>query len=216
MKSKAAIILTKCSIISLSALVMGLGVSLVIKANIGADPIDVFMQAVSFRTGLPLGAASMLFSVALVAGFYAAKPSRVGIGTVLQAVVVGVGIDLSNLFVAAIPNDLTLWQRIPLCALGALIIGVCVAVYLPCDLGVSPIDLAILFARDHLKGSFKLGLFLVYAILMVLGIVLGGVWGIGTVIAMTVTGFSADYLLRVFTRLYARWFPVPQTEPSES
>ena len=214
MKDKRAIYLTKVVIVTFASLFMGLGISMIYKANIGSDPGGILVQAISFLTGLSVGLADILFFTSIIVVFAFITPKRINMSTLIQTFFVGTGVDLANKIVYLLP-DFSLWGNIVLNILGSVVVGIAIAIYLPCAIGASPFDMVVLFICDVTHRSYKWGCYATYLLFGITGILLGGVWGVGSIIAMLVTGYVADILLHPFEKLYSHWFLKPEETPAE-
>ena len=73
-------------------LIFGTSLALLIKADLGLDPWNVFAQGVSHRTGLTIGTVTILTSLLLLLLWIPLR-QRLGIGTFANALLVGAVID---------------------------------------------------------------------------------------------------------------------------
>jgi uncharacterized membrane protein YczE len=155
----------------------GLSLALLVKANLGLDPWNVFSQGVSKQTGLTLGQVVVLSSLVVLACWIPLR-QRPGLGTVANSLVVGPVLDLGLAWFAE-PQGL-LWRSV---ALALSIVGVAVAtgLYVGAGWGAGP--------RDGLMtGIAALGVpvFLARAgievTVLAIGWLLGGQVGAGTVV----------------------------------
>ena len=199
--------LPRAALVALSAALMGLGISLYYLAGAGSDPMSVLVQAVSLHTGLSVGVGNTLVNALLVAAFFFLTRRRLGWGTLIQALLVGPCINLFlPLLGRLLPGPLPLWAGLLLCLPAAFLVGLSVAVYLPCDLGASAMDLLILAVADWTRGSYRRGSWLTYLLFFAAGALLGGQWGLGTLVAVFGTGVVADWLIPRLARAEGRWF----------
>jgi len=76
-------------------LVFGVSLALLIKAGLGLDPWDVFAQGFSRRTGLSIGTVTIVTSLLLLLAWIPLR-QRLGIGTLANALVVGLVIDAGS------------------------------------------------------------------------------------------------------------------------
>lgn len=204
-KAKGRPLLLRAGVNLAAALLMGAGIALYYAVGLGADPNSVFMQGLAGLLGISAGAATSLFGCAVAGVFLVLNRRYIHVGTLIQAVFVGVGISLGGaLWAAVLPGALGPAAGLGLCVCGALICGNALALYLACDIGASAVDMLILAAAAAMKKSFKWGYYLVYAIFMALGILLGGRWGVGTVAALLVTGPVTDFMMPRYRRLLER------------
>ena len=155
----------------------GLSLALLVKANLGLDPWNVFSQGVSRQTGLTLGQVVVLSSLAILACWIPLR-QRPGLGTVANSLVVGPVLDLG---LEWFPEPRALLWRSAALALSMLGVAVATGLYVGAGWGAGP--------RDGLMtGIAALGVpvFLARAgievTVLVIGWLLGGQVGAGTVV----------------------------------
>ncbi len=153
----------------------GLALALLVKANLGLDPWDVFNQGVSRRTGLSLGTVTVVTSVVVMLAWLPLR-QRPGLGTVGNAVVVGPVLDLGLGLLPA--PDLWVGRA---AFLVAAILGVAVAtgLYVGAGWGPGPRDGLMTGLADKGMPLFAARAAIEVTVLVV-GWALGGDVGIGT------------------------------------
>jgi len=187
----------------------GFSVALMVRADLGLNPWNVFHQGVSIRTGLSFGTAVILVG-AVVLLLWLPLRQRPGIGTVSNILVIGVTADLSLKLIAA-PHALPL--RFVLLALGILLNGVAGGAYIGAGLGPGPRDglMTGLAARTRrslglVRTSLEVGV-------LAGGWLLGGTAGLGTVLYALAIGWLVDAFLPLF-EVGGRAAPAPSPEPA--
>lgn len=153
----------------------GLGIALMVAADLGLGPWDVLHQGISRLTGIPIGSVGILVGLVSLVAWLPLR-ERVGIGTVLNVLVIGAVIDLT-LLVLTTPE--ALWLRALYLLAGPPVVAVGSGLYLGTDLGAGPRDglMTGLARRGHPVGKVRAGLELV---VLAVGWALGGTVGIGT------------------------------------
>jgi uncharacterized membrane protein YczE len=181
----------------------GVSLALLVRAHLGLDPWDVFHQGVSRHTGLSLGQVTVISSVLLLAAFFPLH-QRAGIGTVANALIVGVVLDAA-LSVIPAPDALA-WRAVFLIV---SILGTAVATGLYIGVGWGP------GPRDGLMtGLSARGIPLLVArtaielTVLAIGFALGGSVGIGTVLFAVSIG---PLVSRTLPRLALRPHPKPES-----
>ena len=114
----------------------GLSLALLVRANLGLDPWDVFSQGVSRRTGLSLGQVTVLSSV-LVLVCWVPLRQRPGVGTLCNVVVVGPVLDLGLELVSS-PRLLVV--RAAFLAIAIVGVAVATGLYVGAGWGPGPRD----------------------------------------------------------------------------
>lgn len=161
----------------------GTTAAMLVLARLGLDPWDVFHQGLSRSFGLPIGTWAILISFVVLLGWWPLR-ARPGIGTVANAIVVGVVIDLV-LSLFGPPRPLP--ARYALLITGVLGNGVATGLYIGAGLGPGARDglSTAIAARGH---SMRVVRTSVEAIVLAAGYLLGGTVGIGTVLYAATIG----------------------------
>lgn len=168
--------------------------ALIIRADLGLDPWDVFHQGVSRHTGISIGAVSILVGAVVLLLWWPIR-QRPGLGTVSNVVVVGASIDATC---ALVPHVESLGVRVPLLLAAVLFNGLATGLYIAARLGAGPRDG--LMTGLHRRTGRSLRLIRTGIELAVLGagFALGGGVGAGTVLYALAIGPLAQFFLRVF------------------
>jgi uncharacterized protein len=169
-----------------------LGIVLLLESELGLSPWDVLNQGISEHTPLSFGTANI--AIALVVLVVArAFGARVGIGTVANAVLIGLMVDgLLGLDGLARLSDQPLGIRIALMVAGILVIGAGSGFYIGAGMGAGPRDslMLVLAWRTGVRIGVVRGV--LEAAVTVIGFVLGGTVGIGTLAFVVGIGPSVE------------------------
>jgi uncharacterized membrane protein YczE len=154
----------------------GVGISMFVTARLGLAPWDVFHQGVANHTGLRLGWVILITGLLLLVLWIPLR-QRPGIGTILNAVVIGLVVDLVG---DHLPSTDRLLPRLAYVAGAVVMIAIGSGLYIGAGLGAGPRDgiMVGLARRGH---SLRMVRTVLEAAVMVVGFALGGHIGIGTV-----------------------------------
>ena len=174
-----------------SWVLVAIGVPLLIRAELGVSPFDVFNTGVSAATGWSFGRCFVVNSVAL---FLAGRllGARLGWASLAGTLVIGPAVDA---VLTAIPDQDLLAIRVPLLLLGIAIIAVAICMVVSTDLGAGPTEVVML-------GLIRRGLGVIPArwtsdgVPVVVGALLGGALGVGTVLFVLTMGPMVKFGLR--------------------
>ena len=125
-----------------------LGVTLFLQTNLGSDPFNVFVQGL-FRAlpwpdwaGMTHGRVHLLVSLLIMVVLLVVDRSYVGIGTVLCMALGGPIIDVYTLWLSPFLNEtLPLAVRVPLLAVGCVILAFGMTIVIRSEAGTGPNDL---------------------------------------------------------------------------
>ncbi len=187
-----------------SQFVIGLGVAMIVNAKLGVDPWTVFMQGWHNITGLSLGRISQLTTALLMTANYFLGGEVPGLGTLLNVVLVGASIDLFIPLVAV--ADGAIWLRWMLLLAGIILTAGGIAAYIRTDLGKGPLDGWAFTVGKLLGAGIGTARIATDTLSVLIGFMLKGQVGIGTLIAATATGPLLRWFLAFkLNRRDGRW-----------
>jgi len=168
----------------------GLGIALMVRADLGLGPWDVLHQGVSERTGIAIGNVTILTGMVVLLLWIPIR-ERPGLGTLLNVLVIGLVVD-GTLAVVDAPD--ALWQRIAFLVAGIFVFGPGSGLYIGSGLGPGPRDglMTGLARRGHPLALVRTGIELTA---VVVGWALGGTVGIGTVAFALTIGPCVHFFL---------------------
>jgi uncharacterized membrane protein YczE len=177
----------------LGLLLCGITLGLMVRADLGLASWDVMHQGLARRTGIPLGWVVNIVG-ALVLVLWWPLRQRPGIGTVANVVVVGLAVEGT---ITVLPDVRNLAWRIGLLSVGILLNGLATGLYVGAGLGPGPRDglMTGLAARGH---SIRLVRTVIEVTLLIVGWLLGGTVGVGTLAYALAIGPIAQYSIKKF------------------
>jgi len=155
--------------------VFGVGVALLLDARLGAAPWDVFHSGVSELTGVPVGTVIIATGVVLLVAWIPLR-ERPGLGTVLNAVEIGLVVDL---VLPLIPEPEPRAGRFAMMLAGVVLIAFGSGVYIGAGLGPGPRD-GIMTGLARRGISIRTARTGIEITVLTVGALLGGAVGIGT------------------------------------
>ena len=181
--------------------VYGVSSSLLVLADLGLDPWDVFHQGLSRTFGLAIGTWAIIVGVVVLLLWIPLR-QRPGIGTLSNVVLVGLTM---NVVLGHVHAPHAMAARIGCLVCGVFLNGVATGAYIGAGFGPGPRDglMTGLAARGHSIRVVRTGL---EVTVLVTGWLLGGTVGIGTL----VYALSIGPLAHVFIPLFARGRPTPE------
>jgi len=156
----------------------GLGEGLLIVSAAGASPWSVLAQGIFLNVGYSIGIVTIVISI-IVLILWIPLSQKPGIGTILNALIIGLMIDVCITFVPTPENYVS---QLMLALLAVLIVGLGGGIYLVANLGAGPRDGLMI----GLQKKTNLPIAAVRATLeitvMSIGWYLGGTVGVGTLL----------------------------------
>jgi|TARA_Y100000817_G_C16857402_1_gene544545 uncharacterized membrane protein YczE len=172
-------------------ILFGFGLALVVVGNFGVSPWEVFHQGISRRTPLSIGTTIICIGIIILFFLFLLK-EPMGIGTVANVLVIGLVVDITLSIFGEITD---LFPRVTATLFGPIIVALGSGFYIGTNLGPGPRDglmtafnrrgVAIWKARTVIEGSC-----------VIVGLLLGGTIGWGTVWFLISVGPSVQFFLR--------------------
>lgn len=179
----------------IAGLVMfGVGIGLMLQSGLGLPPWDVLHQGLAERFGLSVGIWSILVSVAVLLLWLPLREPY-GIGTLLNAIIVGVLIDVT---VVVVPQPGPSWLAWAMQVGGILMIGLASGMYIGANLGPGPRD-GLMTGIARRGPSIRLTRSLIEITVLAIGWLLGGSFGFGTVLFALAIGPLVQFFLPRWT-----------------
>ena len=181
----------------LAALIAGLflcavGIVCFLESELGLPPWDVLHQGLAEQLGVSFGAANLIVSVVIL-GLAWALQARIGLGTLLNALLIGsFVIALTSIDAVAALSDENLAARIGLLPLALASFGVGSAFYIAANMGAGPRDSLMLVTSLRLRLRIGTARTVVEVLALALGFALGGTVGIGTLVFALGIGPSVE------------------------
>ena len=182
----------------LGLFLFGLGEALLIAAGVGVSPWTVFAQGVSKNTDWSIGVSTAIIS-SFVLFLWIFLKQIPGLGTIFNIIIISIVLDISLPY---LPNFETLFFNILMAAMGVLITGFGGAIYLIANLGPGPRD-GLMTGLQRLTNypiAIVRGSIEVTAV--ILGALLGGVVGIGTLFFAFGIGPSLALSILLLSKLF--------------
>ncbi|KAA6436511.1 hypothetical protein FQ330_01135 [Agrococcus sediminis] len=174
----------------------GLSLAMLIRADLGVGPWDVFSLGIANHLPMSYGTATVVVS-GIVLLLWIPLRQRVGIGTLLNTLLVGPAADVG---LWLLPEVDALWQQILLLAGGMVLLAFATGFYIAAHLGPGPRD-GLMTGLVRITGwRVWIVRTLIEGTVLLIGWLLGGPVGVGTV----VFAFGIGPLIGLFLPLFER------------
>ena len=190
-------------ILLLGLTIAHLGVTLFLLADLGADPFNVLVQGI-FRTlksithwdALTHGYTHMGICFFIMIVLLFVDKTYVKIGTIVCMFFGGPIIDVFTLILHGFVNSGNPFiMRVITVAIGCVILAFGMTIVMESDAGTGPNDLVAISISDKLHTPFGITRTITDITFVVVGFLLGGVFGVGTIICACLVGMVAERFL---------------------
>lgn len=180
----------------LGLVLFGVGIALMVHAELGLGPWDVLHQGIARLVNMPIGTVTIIIGVPIMLAWLPLN-QRVGIGTLLNIVLIG---TVTNVVLGMLPHVDNLTLRAALMLGGVVIVGVGSGLYLSSNMGAGPRDGLMIGLAERTGWSVRLVRTLIELVVLLSGVLLGGTIGIGTLVFAFGIGPVVQISLRLFER----------------
>lgn len=184
--------------IATAVLLTGLGVALFVHANLGSDTITVFVDGLHRTLNVSYGTASRIYNVIMLIIALIVSFKNIGWATIIYALTVGFAMDFFEVLLAPLNIvNMNILIRLLVTCLGQICFGLTYALLIKYRKGMNQVDAIAYAIVNKTNIPFKWIRTGADVVLLVIGWLLGGVIGIGSVIAMSTTGILIDFFLKI-------------------
>ena len=177
----------------------GLGEGLLIVSFTGASPWSVLAQGISLNVDLSIGVITILISVGVLI-FWIPLNQRPGIGTILNALIIGLMIDVCIKFVPTPENYIS---QLLLAIIAVLTVGLGGGIYLVANLGAGPRDGLMVGLQQKTSLPIAAVRAFLEITVMSIGWYLGGTVGVGTLLFAFGIGLAVAFSLFLVGRIFS-------------
>lgn len=172
------------------------GIVMTINAHVGLAPWDVFHQGISNTVGITMGQASISLGIiiVLISGLLGEKP---GWGTLGNMIFIGIFIDFLMLN-HIIPEFQNIIAKLAMMVTGMFTIGVASFLYLSAGMGAGPRDGLMVVLTKRTGKSVRLIRSTIETGAVILGYIMGGSVGAGTLIMALTIGYFVQLAFGLF------------------
>lgn len=175
--------------------ILSFGIYLTKLAYIGLSPWSVLHDGIAMSLNLTFGTVTIFLGLIILVLSIVFLKTKIGIGTILNILIAGNLINLFEYLYYEIPSDLIM--KIILFSIGLLCVTFGRSLYISSDLGPGPRDgLFVGLSRithlevKYIKPAIELTV-------LIIGILLGGNFSVGTIIIVITSGYLVQYFFKV-------------------
>jgi hypothetical protein len=221
-KEKLREMLFRLIFLCIGLIIAHFGVTLFILADMGADPFNVLIQGLRLlieKAGLSLthGTVHMAVCFLIIIVLLFVDRSYVRPGTIVCMFCGGPIIDFFTWILQPVGiGQAPIWVKIMVLAAGCAILAFGMTIVIRSEAGTGPNDLVAVVLSDKTKIRFWIVRIVVDVLFVTIGALLGGTFGVGTVICAflvgPVAGFCMPFSKAIVERGMARLCPKKEAE----
>ncbi len=194
---------TRCLFFIAGILVLSFGITLTIKGQFfGVGSWDVLHIGLAKTFGLTIGTWSILIGLAILAFAMLVTKKFPLPGTFIDMFLAGIFIDIFNFW---LPDIEGFWMQLLAYLTGLLLLGWGCGMYMVANLGIGPRDTLMLLMVHKLGWSVTRARTLMEVTVAIIGFLLGGPIGVGTVLMAFGLGPIVQLALTYNEKLFTKW-----------
>lgn len=181
--------------VTLGIAIAAFGITLTYKSGLGSSAMSTVSQGVSRVLHIQVGTANMMLNGFFFAIAMLGQKNKIGIGTPM--IVFGLGLFI-NVFVKLLsPVVLNASLNLVINVLGIILNAGGIAIMVIVNFGIGPLELITEMITEKTKWSYRKSKLAFDAMMLILGISLGGDYGIGTIMNVLMFGFIMQFVFEV-------------------
>ena len=185
----------KIPLLLLGFALLAFGMMLTMRADLGMNAWGVFHQGLSVIFGYSFGLITIYLGLVILFFSVILLKTKIGMGTILNILIVGLMFDLSDLLFTYVPS--TIFDKTVLLVIGVIILTFGRALYISANLGAGPRDGLFVGLSRITKIEIKYIKPIIEFTVLLSGFLLGGTFGLGTVFLVVVSGYFIQYYFKL-------------------
>lgn len=186
--------LARTAMVLVGLFVLGASIALYVRADVGADPFTVLALGICNHTGITVGIATQIVGAGLLVVLLLADRCHIGIGTLLNAVLVG---GFADIALRLVPRPVGPVSTAMTMAAAVLMMGAGVGLYVSGGLGEGALEGIMLLLSDRFRIPVRLSRIGMDVAAVLVGVALGARIGVGTLLGAALTGPIAEAVMRM-------------------
>ena len=189
-------------ILVLGLTIAHLGVTLFLLSNLGSDPFNVLIQGIAHILPLTHGTCHQIICFLILGILLFVARSYIKAGTFICMFFGGPIIDFFSWLLGGLIHDgSSIIIRFVSLILGCFILAFGMTIVIKSDAGTGPNDLVGVVISDKLHKPFGIIRVIVDFSFVIIGVLLGGIFGVGTIVCAFLIGPIADRFLPISEKL---------------
>lgn len=179
--------------------IITLGVGFAKTSDFGVDPYTSAVMGLSKLCGIDMGTLMLLMNIIIILISWRLLPKIMGFGTIFNMLFIGYLIEFMSNTLHHLFDSPSMLLKILFLIIGTLIFSFGVSLYIQANVGVGPYDAMTLVIVDKSHASYRTIRVVQDVFFVIVGIVTGGPFGVGTIVLALFTGPIVDVMNRYLT-----------------
>lgn len=190
--------LGKIVVIIVGSVIAAYGITLALYAGFGGATLAVLWQGISKTTHISIGMASFLVALGMILFVLIYDRSQIHIGTIIYQVVYSGCVDL---FANCHRYSSHMWINFMIMLVGVVLFAVGIGLYASASLGRGSYEAVTFALAEKNKWQVKIVRMISDILVVVIGVLLGGRFGICTIVTVIISGPIIQFVNEKVTQL---------------
>ena len=180
---------------------VGIAVTLFLASGLGSDSIGLLCDGIRHVLPISFGNASLLYNLLIIVLAFCIAKENLGLGTVVYALMSGYFIDFYGYIIEVLKvNENVMAVRILSFIIGQCCLSLGLAILIQLKLGMNALDAVLYKVQEKSKLPYA-GLRTACDIsYVILGTLMGGTFGIGTICSVLLTGSMVSKIIKIIEK----------------
>lgn len=182
---------------------ISLGIIIFLECRLGSDPITVILDGLSNTFKVRYSTSSLMYNTTLLITCFIFSRKHIGAGTIFYLLAISFFINLSeNLLAFMNITDMSIYSKIPLLIVGQIILSAGMSLVVVANIGKNSLDGIIFKIEELTKQNYMTIRTTIDIMYTIIGFLLGGVVGLGTVFSALTTGWMMKNFINIFNKSF--------------
>lgn len=179
--------------------ISSLGTAFFYSAELGSGAMATFSDGLHILLNVGYGTANTIANIFFLFILFALKKEYINVGTVLCVFTIGPWVNMFTSLIPPIAVEGMMVLRVVFVCVGAVLMGVGLGIYMAIGRGYGALEGIVNYVSEKTGLPIKTIKMIEDAVLSISGILLGGKWGIGTIVGIFLIGPVLQKSSELFT-----------------
>lgn len=185
--------------------ICAIGVCLFVNAGLGCDTIDVMLDGIHRTFHITLGQADQIYALIFLLLAFLLNRKCVGIPCIAYTLLIGMMIDGVNSVVIPLRlAEMPFLLQLAAVLLGEACFAVSYALFQTIEKGMNTVDAVVYFFVEKTGCAYTLLRTITDSLFFAIGVIMGGTFGLGTLLYVGLNGMMIAWCRRLLDRLFSK------------
>lgn len=199
MERTTLLMVKKIMLAVVGTMIAALGIRVIVLSGRGADALSTFILGIMSHINIQFGTLSLILNIAILILVFFNNRQMIGLGSLINSF--GLGLFLNGFDALGVFQSLPFDQPYLFALIGTLLFALGTAIYLHGDLGAGSYECLMRLVQLWTKWRVSVARVVLDGSFMLIGFLLGGTVGLGTLIVLALLGPSLDRFLVLLDKI---------------